>query len=241
VRRWRRRRSPRTLEGLINFRDLGGLPAAGGAIRPGRLFRSDSLAYATESDVAHLVEDLRVATVIDLRGEYEVTHLGRGPLAATPVGYVSAPITDVSGAEDLVGHYVAILAEKGDVLAGTVRLLARSSTLPAVFHCEAGCDRTGVLAAVVLSLLGVPDDVIAADYAATAPAMARIHERVSVVVDRLGLPPRPASVLDWAPEAAMMLRTLELARDRWGSMQDWAHTYGLKDDELSALHASLVA
>lgn len=241
MRRWRRRRAPRTLEGLINFRDLGGLPAAGGAIRPGRLFRSDSLAYATESDVAHLVEDLRVATVIDLRGEYEVTHLGRGPLAATAVGYVSAPITDVSGADDLVGHYVAMLAEKGDVLAGAVRLLARSSSLPAVFHCEAGCDRTGVLAAVVLSLLGVPDEVIAADYAATAAAMPRIHERVTVVVDRLGLPPRPASVLDWIPQAAMMLQTLDLAKERWGSMHDWAHTYGLKDDDVSALRAALVA
>lgn len=237
--RWRR--PPHTLEGLINFRDLGGLPATGGAIRRGRLFRSDSLAYATDADATHLLKDLRVATVIDLRGEYEVTHLGRGPLADTRVGYVSAPITDVSGADDLVGHYVAMLAEKGDTLAGTIRLLARSSTLPAVFHCEAGCDRTGVLAAVVLSLLGVPDDVIAADYAATAPAMPRIHERVTVVVDRLGLPPRPASVLDWIPEATMMLRTLELAKDRWGSMQDWAHVNGLKDDELSALRAALIA
>jgi protein-tyrosine phosphatase len=238
--RWRRRRH-RRLEGLINFRDLGGLPAAGGAIRPGRLFRSDSLAYATESDAAHLVKDLRLATVIDLRGEHEVTQLGRGPLAATRVDYVSAPITDVSGATDLVGHYVAMLDEKGDVLAGAIRLLARSSTLPAVFHCEAGCDRTGVLAAVVLSLLGVPDEVIAADYAATAAAMPQIHERVAVVVDRLGLPPRPASVLDWTPQAAMMLQTLELAKERWGSIQDWAHVYGLKDDDLSALHAALVA
>lgn len=241
MRRWRRRRASHTLEGLINFRDLGGLPATGGAIRPGRLFRSDSLAYATRSDAAHLLHDLRVATVIDLRGEHEVTHLGRGPLADARVEYVSAPIADVSGATDLVGHYVAMLTEKGDVLAGAVRLLTRSSTLPAVFHCEAGCDRTGVLAAVVLSLLGVPDEVIAADYAATAPAMPRIHERVSVVVDRLGLPPRPASVLDWTPQADMMLRTLELAKDRWGSMQDWAHAYGLKDDDVSALRAALVA
>lgn len=243
MRRWRRRgRAPHALEGLINFRDLGGLPTTGGgAVRPGRLFRSDSLAYATQADVTHLVDDLRVATVIDLRGEFEVTHLGRGAFASAPVSYVSAPIADVSGAEDLVGHYVAMLTEKGDVLAGTVRLLSSTSTLPAVFHCEAGCDRTGVLAAVVLSLLGVPDEAIAADYAATATAMPRIHERVSEVVDRLGLPPRPASVLDWTPQAAMMLRMLELAKDRWGSIQDWAHTYGLKDDDLSALRAALVA
>ncbi|MFG2038532.1 tyrosine-protein phosphatase [Dactylosporangium sp. NPDC048998] len=243
--RWRRRRRPfagklEGLEGLVNFRDLGGLPAEGGTVRPGVLFRSDSLAYATPADAERLVHDLGLSTVIDLRGEYEVEQLGRGPLSGARVGYYSAPIADVSGADDLVGHYVAMLTEKGPVLAGTIRHLACAGTLPAVFHCEAGCDRTGVLAAVVLGLLGVPEDAIAADYAATAAAMPTIHERVAVVVDRLGLPPRPASLPVWEPEAALMTRTLDLVRERWGDMQGWAREYGLTPDELSALRANLV-
>jgi protein-tyrosine phosphatase len=207
----------------------------------GVLFRSDSLAYATPGDADRLVDELGLATVIDLRGEYEVEQLGRGPLQDTPVRYYSAPIADVSGADDLVGHYLAMLEEKGDVLAGTVRLLARSDALPAVFHCEAGCDRTGVLAAVVLGLLGVPEEAIAADYAVTASAMPTIHERVRVVVDRLGLPPRPPSVLVWEPEAAMMARTLELVRERWGGMDGWARSFGVTPAELAALRAHLVA
>lgn len=241
MRFWRRQR-PFTgdLEGLVNFRDLGGLPAAGGSVRPRVLFRSDSLAYATPSDAARLVHDLGLATVIDLRGEYEVEQLGRGPLSRSRVDYVSAPIADVSGAEDLVGHYVAMLDEKGPVLAGTVRHLSGAGTLPAVFHCEAGCDRTGVLAAVVLALLGVPEEAIAADYAATAAAMPTIHERVAVVVDRLGLPPRPASVAVWEPEAALMTRTLDLVRERWGDMQGWALENGLTAQELTALRTNLV-
>ncbi|HTJ35236.1 MAG TPA: tyrosine-protein phosphatase [Dactylosporangium sp.] len=241
--RWRRRRRPSAgrLEGLVNFRDLGGLPADGGTVRPGVLFRSDSLAYATRADAEHLVRDLGVSTVIDLRGEFEVSQLGRGPLsAANRVDYYSAPITDVSGAEDLVGHYVAILAEKGPVLAGTVRHLACAGTLPAVFHCEAGCDRTGVLAAVVLGLLGVPEDAIAADYAATAAAMPTIHERVAVVVDRLGLPPRPVSLPAWEPEPAFMTSMLDQVRERWGDMAGWARDNGLTDDDLAALRAGLV-
>ena len=243
--RWLHRRRPsgtalEGLEGLVNFRDLGGLPAAGGLVRPGLLFRSDSLAYATPADVARLVGVLRVATVIDLRGEHEVAQLGRGRFADTPVDYYPAPIADVSGADDLVGHYLAMLDEKGDVLAGTVRLLTRPHALPAVFHCEAGCDRTGVLAAVLLGLLGVPDDVIAADYAATAAAMPTIHERVRLVVDRLGLPPRPPSVLVWEPEAAMMARTLELVRDRWGGMDGWADAHGLRPSDQASLRATLV-
>lgn len=242
--RWRLFRSPASppgpLEGLVNFRDLGGLPAQGGVVRPGVLFRSDSLAYATPADAERLIRELRLATVIDLRGEYEVEQLGRGPLATARVGYVSAPIADVSGAEDLVGHYVAMLTEKGPVLARTVRHLSCAGTLPAVFHCEAGCDRTGVLAAVVLALLGVPEDEIAADYAATAAAMPTIHERVAVVVDRLGLPPRPPSLPAWEPEAALMSRMLDLVRHRWGGMQGWAHENGLTPAELSALRANLV-
>ena len=53
-------------EGLVNFRDLGGIAADGGTMRPGRLFRSDSLNYATEADAARLVE-AGLATIVDLR------------------------------------------------------------------------------------------------------------------------------------------------------------------------------
>jgi len=244
VRRWTRRRAvhPRQLifSGMVNFRDLGGLPADGGAVKTGVLYRSDSLAYATPADAKRLVERLGLATVIDLRGQYEVENLGRGPLADTPVAYVHAPIVDVSGADDLAGHYLAMLAEKGAVLAGMIKLLASADTLPAVFHCEAGCDRTGVLAAAVLSLLGVPDDAIAEDYALTAPAMPAIHARVRRVAEQLGLPTRPGVDLEWAPEAAMMAGALKMARERWGGMREWAAEYGVSDDDVASLRSALI-
>lgn len=223
---------------MVNFRDLGGLPAAGGTVREGVLFRSDSIAYATAGDAERLVDGFGLATIIDLRGEYEVSQLGRGPFAGRPVGYVSAPIADVTGAAELSGHYLAMLTEKGEILASMVRLLGEPGALPAVFHCEAGCDRTGVLAAVVLSLLGVDEEEIAADYALTAPAMPEIHARVRRVTQQLGLPPRV--VIDWAPEAHMMADTLKLARERWGSVREWALVHGLTEADLDALRAALV-
>jgi protein-tyrosine phosphatase len=245
VRRWTRRRAvnPRQLifTGMVNFRDLGGLPADGGTVKRGMLYRSDSLAYASAADAKRLVDKLGLATIIDLRGQYEVENLGRGPLADTDVTYVHAPIVDVSGADDLAGHYLAMLAEKGDVLAGMIKLLADAETLPAVFHCEAGCDRTGVLAAAVLSLLGVPDDVIADDYALTAPAMPAIHARVRRVAEELGLPTRPGVDVSWTPEAAMMAGALKMAQDRWGGMRQWAAEYGVSDDDVTALRAALVS
>jgi protein tyrosine/serine phosphatase len=223
---------------MVNFRELGGLPAAGGTVREGVLFRSDSLAYATAGDADRLVDDLGLATIIDLRGEYEVSRLGRGPFLGRPVIYVSAPIADVTGAEELSGHYLAMLTEKGEILAALVRLLGGPGALPAVFHCEAGCDRTGVLAAVVLGLLGVEEDEIAADYALTAPAMPEIHARVRRVTEQLGLPPRV--VVDWVPETYMMVDTLKLVRERWGGVREWAFAYGLTDADLDALRAALV-
>src|SRR4030095_16581068 len=124
--------------------------------------------------------------------------------------------------EDLSRHYLAMLDEKGHVLANMVRLLAGHGSLPAVFHCEAGCDRTGVLAAAVLSLLGVAEDVIAEDYALTAPALPAIHAGFREVAERLGLPTRPGVSVEWSPEAAMMAGALKLARERWGGMREWA-------------------
>lgn len=226
--------------GMVNFRDLGGLPAAGGTVRSRLLYRSDSLAYASERDARRLVRDLGVVTVVDLRGQFEVDRLGRGPLRDAPVEYVPAPIVDVSWADDLSLHYLAMLAEKGTLLAGVIRRLVQPGALPAVFHCEAGCDRTGVLAATILALVGVADEAIAEDYALTAAAMPAIHARVRQVAIRLGLPPRPPAAVEWAPEAEMMAVTLKLARERWGGMREWAASHGLTEPELTALHTALV-
>jgi protein-tyrosine phosphatase len=230
-------------EGLTNFRDLGGLPAADGrTIRPGRLFRSDSLAYASDADARRLIDEFGVATVIDLRGEHEVTEFGRGPLGATAVGYVPVPITDVTGGDaDLARHYVAILAERGEPLVGLLRRLTEPAALPAVLHCEAGCDRTGVVAAALLALLGVPDEVICADYALTADAVPAINARMRAHLSARGLP-IPAGYYDnsWAPKAIVMAAVLDAVRDRWDGMQGWARTYGLTDAEQDRLRALLL-
>jgi protein tyrosine/serine phosphatase len=225
-------------EGMVNFRDLGGLPAEGGAVRSGVLFRSDSLAYATKNDANRLVDEFGLATVIDLRGAYEVERLGRGPLAETKVKYVHAPIVDVTRSDELARHYLAILDERGTVLADLVRLLTEPAALPAVFHCEAGCDRTGVFAAVVLGLIGVTEDEIASDYELTAPAMPEIHARIRRTIELLGLPPR--DIADWAPQAQMMVDTLALVRERWGGIDAWAAAHGLSEEDIARLRTALI-
>jgi len=229
-------------DGMVNFRDLGGLPANGGFVRPGRVFRSDSIAYASEADAARLVDELGLVTWVDLRGEYEVALLGRGRLEATDVVYVSAPIVDVSEFDHLPDHYVAMFAEKGDVLVSVIRRFARPGALPAVVHCEAGCDRTGVLSAALLSLLGVPDEEIAADYGQTMVAVPAINARSRMIAARHGLPlPVGYGNSTWMPTADMMAETLTEMRGRWGDAVGWALEYGLTEAEIDILRSTLVS
>jgi protein-tyrosine phosphatase len=224
-------------ENLYNFRDLGGL----GPVRPRRLYRSDSVAYASAADAALLVGELGLATVVDLRGEREVARYGRGPL---DVAYVAVPVTDLERYGSRAEYYVGVLAERGGPLADVLRRLAEPGALPALIHCEAGCDRTGVLAAVILDLAGVPDADICADFAATAAAVGRINERLARNAAAHGeVWPRPddRDGLDWHPTAAMMAETLRLMRSRWGSAEGWARAYGLTTADLAALRHALTA
>jgi protein-tyrosine phosphatase len=230
-------------ESLVNFRDVGGRPVAGGgSVRTGRLFRSDSVAYASVDDARRMVEELGLATVIDLRGEREVARRGRGPLADLPLRYLHVPIADVAaGNGDLARYYTAVLHERGDAIAALVRWLLHAGALPAVVHCEAGCDRTGIVAAVVLGLVGVPDEAICADYDLTEAALPAMNARWRR--DYLATNPElPPEWIDetWDDRLAAMERTAVAVRDEWGGWGGWAAAYGLIPAEVARLRDLLV-
>ena len=226
-------------ENLYNFRDLGGL----GPVAP---HRSSTAATRSRThpraDAEALVDRYGLATVIDLRGDREIGRYGRGPLADASVAYLPVPVTDLGRYNDRAGYYVGVLEERGDVLADTIRRLTVPGALPALIHCEAGCDRTGVLTAIILDLAGVPDHEICADFAATAEATERINERIIRNAAAHGeVWPRAddRDGLDWHPTAEMMVTTLARIRTRWGSGEGWARAYGLTDADLAALRAAL--
>lgn len=172
------------LEGAFNFRDIGGYPAAGGRrVARGRLFRSDGLGGLTPSDLA-VLDRLGLRTVIDLRTPGEVEERGRFAWPGRTFAYHHLPMMDVLPARDsyqrrwattegVAAAYAAMLDGAGPAMAAAIDLLADRATSPAVVHCAAGKDRTGLLVATVLGLLGVADDDIAADYALSGAAMER--------------------------------------------------------------------
>lgn len=174
------------LEGCCNFRDLGGyLTADGRRTRWRRLFRADGLARLTEADFAVLAE-LGVRNVIDLRTDLEVESRGRFREGVDGVAYHHLPLTDtLPGAEqvpewgdtDFVAQrYLGMLRDGTASVTRAVTLLSEPANLPSVFHCSVGKDRTGVLSAVILGLLGVPENVIVEDYALSKAAMHEVLE-----------------------------------------------------------------
>jgi protein-tyrosine phosphatase len=223
------------LDGAHNFRDLGGLPTIdGGETRSGVIFRSDALHHLEPTDVERLLE-LGMRTVIDLRSSVELERTGRGPLAATPVGWVHAPLSHgAAGAPlppalaegDLGRHYVESLAERTKTLAQVIAHLATPEHVPAVFHCTAGKDRTGMVAALVLSLVGVPDDVIVEDYTLTDERMVLVMERIRASGD-FPEPVAPVAARVARAEAASMVTFLDALRRTYGGAVGWARSAGM--------------
>ena len=176
----------------VNFRDVGGVPTVTGAlVRPGMIFRSASPQFLSKSDATQLVETTGLRLVIDLRFEAEAAAEGSGELETfDAVRRHHVPIIGAGGdavAEavragdgDLLGGYYASYAERSaEAIVDVFRTLAAPDALPALLHCAVGKDRTGTVVALLLDLLGVPDEAIVADYARTAPNLPGLLARLA--------------------------------------------------------------
>lgn len=233
------------LEGAFNFRDLGGLRLADGrALIARRLFRSDTLQALTPRDVTLLLDELGVCTVVDLRLASEVQAEGRGPLGESGrVRFVDSPFEMASAdgvppEQVLERLYERCLAS--DSLPLAVQSIAAHADRPLVFHCAAGKDRTGIVAAVVLGLIGVPDDAIVADYLRSAAAMPRMIERFNTwprYREHLAAMPREV----YAVEERPIRRLLAGVRDRFGGLREWAAHSGIAPSTVQRLQTLLVA
>jgi len=237
------------LAGAYNFRDLGGYEGAGGrTTRWGTLFRSDTLHELTPADV-DLIRSLGLATVIDLRTSAELEHTGRGPLAPEPMAYRHLSLIRDGGGEamaapapageDLAERYLWYLEVGRRSLVDALELVSEPARLPLVFHCAAGKDRTGVLAALVLGILGVDADVIVADYLITAGRMELILGRYRsdpLFAERMAKVPASR----FSVEAETMVRFLDELGHRFGGPRAWALASGLAPEALARMEGLLL-
>lgn len=237
-----------TLTGSFNFRDLGGLIAdTGKAVRTGKLFRADGLHALTDEDM-EVLAGKRIATVIDLRtsGELEQT----GPARLTQHGarhlHLSIMEGDVSSAESrewredytLGMMYGDMIANRGSQFAAVLQAIGEAGNLPAVFHCAAGKDRTGVTAAMIYGILGVSNDQIVADYALTNAAMEKMREAWASRGADTHSRNYPAHVMRADPEN--MEQFLELVEKRHGSMVGYLESIGVSDQTMQSIRDQML-
>jgi protein tyrosine/serine phosphatase len=257
------------LEGVANMRDVGGLPTRdGGRIAPGRLLRSDNLQDLTDDDVTRLVDEVGVSDIVDLRSDIEVHIEGPGPLQVRDLAthhrhsLFRDDETEVSAEDALVlpwsksakgrrpkpvkrdddywaSHYLGYLADRPDSVMGALEVIAQSRGATIV-HCAAGKDRTGTVVGLALSVAGVADDVVVADYVATG-------ERIEAVVARLMARPAYEEVLrdqplsHHLPRPETMQRILTVLRERHGGAAGWLLENGWTDDRVALLRGRLRA
>ncbi len=234
-----------SVEGAFNFRDLGGLRTRnGGSIRPGVLFRSDTLQALSPADVSYLVDELSLELIIDLRIGPEAVTEGRGPMAATPVSYLNAPlrdlpVSDLPPVEQSLHFYLEHLASPASPLATVIRVVAALAGRPVLVHCAAGKDRTGLVTAMLLQLLGVDDEEIVADYLRTELNMPRVIERFRGWPRyRDHMAAVPAEVYQALEHT---IRGFLDGLDRsHGGAEAWSHSRGIDDGVLDRLRKGLL-
>jgi protein-tyrosine phosphatase len=235
------------LEAVHNFRDLGGYATADGrSTRWRTLFRSDGLYRLRGADDMSRVRQLGLKSVIDLRTEREQREQGIFPTDDIEVTFHHLSIVDVTWSdtetpkfddevEFLVWGYRDMLEIGSSRFADAMHVLAQTDSLPAVFHCAAGKDRTGVLAALLLSSLGVDDAHICADYGLTQDAMRRSIAWSKVhrpeLAERYATIPKAYLAAD---PRAMQIILAELAQ-RHGSVRNHVREIGVADSTVEAL------
>lgn len=234
------------LEGAVNFRDLGGYAAGPTERTRWRvLFRADGLGELTESDLA-MMRALGIRTVVDLRSGDELKS-NRFDVESHPVSFHHFPfIQTIPDPEEfdrrpdlLQSQYLEMLDTSGDQIVGALQVLASPDALPAVFHCTAGKDRTGLLSAIVLSLVGVPDETVVADYALSAAAMDRLREKI---IRKYPESEERLNTIDgvFTAEPQKMEVLLDYARQQYGSLESYVAALGAGPELVPALRQALL-
>ena len=236
--------------GTYNVRDIGGYTTTDGRQTRWRTYlRADSLHKLTQEGQQELL-DTGLKTIIDLRRVRETVKTPNIFASSDAVDYRHMNlITDTDpdgygnpgeGAAWIARSYKILLDERKPEIGAIMSTLADPEVVPALFHCAGGADRTGIIAALLLSLAGVPEETIAEDYHLTAPTL---FTRYSTD----GPPPgwstddlRRAQSMDYLAPAETMRITLDYLTEKYGGVEAYVREIGLTSDQIEAIRESFV-
>lgn len=232
-------------QACYNVRDLGGLPlSSGGETRERVLVRADSLCRLTERGKRDLAAH-GVRTVIDLRWPKEVAAephpFANG--ASGEVRYLHLPLLNDATEEGLreaksaAEAYARILDGCRPEFARVLDAVGAATEGAVVVHCAGGKDRTGLVAALLLALAGVPDRAIAEDYALTDVGLRPVHDEWIAKAEDPDERARRAEQVKSRPET--MLAALAHVESRYGGVEALLRGAGLGAERVDILRDRL--
>jgi protein-tyrosine phosphatase len=231
------------LEMAHNARTLGGYRTRSGRITSDRLIRADCMVPLSAGDRDVLI-DRGISAVIDLRSADEIAKIPSAFFGSAKVDYHNIPL--LSGAagdmrfpkDFTMGMmYIGLLEGAANALRDVFRVIAKASGAEGklMFHCAAGKDRTGVVAALSLDLAGVDDETIVRDYAETgrnlAPVMDLLRENGGVPADMGELTDELLSA-----RAENMETMLRFLNGKWGGARAYLSEIGLSGAETALIY-----
>jgi len=241
------------MEQVHNFRDLGGYPTASGATTKWRtLFRADGLHRLRAAADIEIVQTFGLKSVIDLRTKREQQEQGIFPLDDIEVDFHHVSIVDATWSDSketpqiddpvefLVWGYRDLLEIGSEKFALAMRILSDQENVPAVFHCAAGKDRTGVLAALILSTVGVSDDIICADYGLTQRSIEKTISWAKLHYPEMATRWTEINPVYLAAEPQAMQVILNDLVSAHGSVINYVRSLGVSESEIQSLSALLL-
>jgi len=229
----------------LNVRDLGGLTTADGRrVRRGALVRSDQLCRLNEDGRGALVAH-GVRTVIDLRNAAEAQRDPDPTFHERGVDYRLIPQQDDQlwqqpewAARTRAERDALVIDQRAEHIAAMARAVANAAPGGVLIHCLAGKDRTGIAVALLLSLVGVSDAEIAADYALSEGSLAAELEVALAAAADDEARERLVRSYDARPET--MLATLAHLQTRHGGAKAYLTRAGLSDADIDRIRARLL-
>ncbi len=235
------------VEGAYNVRDLGGYPTQDGKTTRWRtLLRGDNLRALSPAS-QQLLLDYGVRTVIDLRdpGELKRDNPPHVFTGHPEVHYANLPVYTYELARNFYKRVEntfdinrLILQECGGQLKAIIEAIAAGDA-PTIFHCSVGKDRTGMVAALNLSLAKVAPEIIAEDYALTARYLEPARENFKADAARMKLDTELHERLMRA-DAETMLQTLQYLQTEFGGAEAYLKAAGVSAETLEKIRARLV-
>jgi protein-tyrosine phosphatase len=235
------------LQGAYNVRDLGGLHTKDRRItRPGVIYRADSLDRITPADAKILFDKLGIGTIIDLRTKAEtelielnfpVERVRYSVLVEGRLGQEPFPSDDPA---ELAKVYLSNIDHGRAAVKGTFDIIARNlqAGVATLFHCAAGRDRTGIMAALLLDLVGVTYGQIAMDYVQS-------NRNARRVTKKLAENPLYANHDKDRPEIILLDERsingfVKLLRENFGSARQFCLDSGVSEETISVIEKNFV-